>query len=1143
MARLVPLLIALICFLSPSVAHADPVSIIIAAVLAGGGAAATAFIAGTAITLSGVFIAAAVGAGLAAASQLLMKGMMPDSASFGAYAKNQQTMVRQPITNRRVIYGQGWFSGPTIYMGERDKNDLLDIIIAVAGHEIFEFNGFKLAENYLNISNNAIGAINSGSDTLLGSGNEGIPESVGKTDQASLLNKTNIMGVAYKNSTKYRNLVRIQTKLGTNNQSALSYLKSKTNSWTDDHQCKGTALAYFELNYNKDIFSQGLPNIVMSIKGKLVRDPRDAAYPSDTKLWTDNAALVLLDYLKDDIYGLGLSESEIDADSFIAGANLADEMVDLIGSTLNDEDTSDASLCAVTALNFSSDGAKGWLSTKKRILLTGQKVRILSQDAGAGESVPTNLSFNTDYYVYGTGTVLFGLATTLKRARAGTLIDLGTDTTRRYFRVRPTAEPRYTINGQIDSSQPPKNIIGAMLTAQAAQLVYGGGKFRLVIGSYSSATESFSDADIIGDIKTTTKISRRNRFNSVRGSFIDPQNEFQTNDFPVVSSNDAITQDGETIYQDMTLEFSNSKSRCQRLAKILLLDSRQEITVDTTLSLKGMNAQAGDTISLTIKRYGWTNKNFKINSWQLNPIDLNGATYLAVQVSLKEVASNTYDYTANEDSLIDAAPDTSLPSAFTVADPALTVTDTLDLYNETLVTKIVAEVTTGSNYSYKFEVQQLRYRNAPTTVNGVTTEGTLTGFTNYTNMGRSTGNYFDFVGAIQGAIYSVRARAINNFNVSSDWVYQEYTVIGKTTAPSNVSGFSSNVMNDKVLLTWESVSDLDLSYYQIRHNKDTTGAALYNVSTIAAAKIARPATSIMLPCQGGTYFIKAYDKYGNQSATPARTVILVSEDKTVNELYKVFLTSTQDPAFTGTKTNTVISGSSIILSTGLFDSATGLFDDSSNLFDNGKAFSTSGEYYFDNYLTFTDNTIRNCRLIFSSTITREFIGNSNFDSQSGFFDLYPNDFDDAPTNDDANFDVQLYYSSTQDDPAASPVWSDYKRFTIEDTYGRAFRFKVVLSTDNLEVSPNISALSVFVSLPKRVITFENRSGTTRTLSYVDAFYALPNVSVTGENFATGNYFTITGRTTSQCVVNTFNSAGTAINRTIDAVVTGYGDII
>lgn len=90
----------------------------------------------------------------------------------------------------------------------------------------------------------------------------------------------------------------------------------------------GIAYLHIRLEYNKDVFADGVPQITSVIEGKKVYDPRDSnqdANDASTWVYSANSALCIADYLLAD-YGLGdTGYSRIDDTKLQVAANKCDE--------------------------------------------------------------------------------------------------------------------------------------------------------------------------------------------------------------------------------------------------------------------------------------------------------------------------------------------------------------------------------------------------------------------------------------------------------------------------------------------------------------------------------------------------------------------------------------------------------------------------------------------------------------------------------------------------------------------------------------------------------------------------------------------------------------------------------------------------
>jgi hypothetical protein len=283
-------------------------------------------------------------------------------------------------------------------------------------------------------------------------------------------------------------------------------------------------------------------------------------------------------------------------------------------------------------------------------------------------------------------------------------------------------------------------------------------------------------------------------------------------------------------------------------------------------------------------------------------------------------------------------------------------------------------------------------------------------------------------------MYDVRARAYSYLGIKSDWNTRENFQVATTAAsPDTVTNFSYNLSGGTVGLQWTPVSNLDLSYYRIRHSNSETGATWSDAVT-AIDKISRPATSINAPVKSGTYMIRAYNKSAKTSSSFASLVV----PSTNLETFTTNTNLTDSPTFTGTKTNTSVTSSALRLTT-----YTGA--------------SSTGTYNFSTYIDTT--TARRVRTRVDLQVVRFSTAGGLFDNLVGLFDSQSGLFDDL-TGFSAyeDIDVVTYISTTPDNPAGTPTWSAYQPFVAGDFYGRAFRFRVELKSYSPNVTPSITSL-------------------------------------------------------------------------------------
>ena len=118
-------------------------------------------------------------------------------------------------------------------------------------------------------------------------------------------------------------LITVEPHFGTDSQSASSLL-SGLSSWTSDHRLRGHAYLAIKFTWNPDKFGS-LPTVNAVVKGRKVYNPNldstvtggSGSHRKDTSStweYSDNPVYQLLDYLRNDRFGMGIPNSYFDSD-------------------------------------------------------------------------------------------------------------------------------------------------------------------------------------------------------------------------------------------------------------------------------------------------------------------------------------------------------------------------------------------------------------------------------------------------------------------------------------------------------------------------------------------------------------------------------------------------------------------------------------------------------------------------------------------------------------------------------------------------------------------------------------------------------------------------------------------------------------
>ena len=311
-------------------------------------------------------------------------------------------------------------------------------------------------------------------------------------------------------------------------------------------------------------------------------------------------------------------------------------------------------------------------------------------------------------------------------------------------------EDRYTANGMISTSATPRDNINEILSSMSGTLTYSNGLFKMFAAGTQTSTLVLDENDIIGNLTVQARLSRRDNFNSIKGTFISPDTAWEKTDYPALSVASFITDDnGETIYNDFHLPFTTSSPMAQRIAKIQLYQARQPIMVSGVFKCTAFAADMNDVIKLTHARYGWTEKEFRVIEWGFEAKG-NG---VSVTMTLSEYASSSYDWETTEEQAMADAPNTNLPSPFIVSPPTnLVASESLITTRDNSRAASLLSITWDAALDAQVNMYECQYK--------------LTTDTIY-KMAATQSDVTAEVLDLPAGVYDIRVRALNSLGMSS----------------------------------------------------------------------------------------------------------------------------------------------------------------------------------------------------------------------------------------------------------------------------------------------------------------------------------------------------------------------------------------
>ena len=586
-------------------------------------------------------------------------------------------------------------------------------------------------------------------------------------------------------------------------------------------------------------------------------------------------------------------------------------------------------------------------------------------------------------------------------------------------------QSKYTVNGALTTNVNPRTVLEKLVASMAGIMWYSQGKWRVKAGSYTSPVITLTEDDLRGNLAIQTRQSRRDNFNVVRGKFRGAETNFQNTDYPEIRSSTFLSIDNnEENIIDLELPFTNTSSMAQRIAKIALFKNRQQIVVKGTFSMKALQVQVGDTVQLTNSRLGFSAKTFEVQNWVFTPDVEQG---LNIDLTLREISSAVFDWNAEETQF--ETDNTTLLDPFSVPSVGLSVTSELRVINEKVSQVIIITTSMSTVDASRIDFVEVEFRKASDSDFKIVGTGEL-------------GIYEVF--DVEDGSFVVRSRAISTLGVKGTYNQTTANIAGQGIAPADVANFDAIVSGDNVILGWDAIADLDLSFYTIRFSSETSGATWANATT-DTEKVPRPATTFSVPARSGTYMIRAYDKTSVASANFTSAVAIPT---TSLVQFSNVATQTESASFSGSKTNLQVTSNALRMT---------------DVSDSSDPILNIGTYIFSSDIDVGATKLVRAEIIVN-TIRLDTAGSINdWDSIGGgstLWDQLTGNVDDlsGTTSQQKDSDVQFFI-----EPSTSNSFTGtYQRFRAGFFTGRYFRFKVELRSTSTNITPNISLLKAEV---------------------------------------------------------------------------------
>lgn len=436
--------------------------------------------------------------------------------------------------------------------------------------------------------------------------------------------------------------------------------------------------------------------------------------------------------------------------------------------------------------------------------------------------------------------------------------------------------PTYRAAYIVPFGSPARDVFDDLAQSMGGEWAYAAGELHLRAGAYQMPGATIVDSDLAvvqrtndggasqSAITISTHRARNEKFNVVLPRIWDQAAGYVQSPISPFKAPALIADDGAELVEEVTMAAVYHAPQAFHIAGIMLRDARDPMTVVLPLKLRCYPLELFDTVAVTLARYGWAAKEFRV-------LGRNFAPDGTIQLTLKETTAAIYQYGAGFQPG-GYASNSGLPRPWDIQPPA------------------IIELRSGED--------ELIVQSDGTVINGVrviwsplTDASVLNGgfvdvewtVLSTGAIGRMTVPGSDasalIVGLPDNSYIAVRLRSRNDI-ATSDWSAQVGTAVdGKTAPPPDIVNFSISGS----ILSWSMprrVPDLAGFVFRFHYGSNTDwGSAAPLHTGIVTESPWEPATR-----PGGVVTImgKAIDTTGNVSKNSANIVMNLGDAPIAN---------------------------------------------------------------------------------------------------------------------------------------------------------------------------------------------------------------------------------------------------------------------
>lgn len=182
----------------------------------------------------------------------------------------------------------------------------------------------------------------------------------------------------------------------------------------------------------------------------------------------------------------------------------------------------------------------------------------------------------------------------------------------------PALQKRYTCNFTWFANVARDQIKEMLETAMLGRTVFSQGVWKMYAGAAIASDVTLTEVNMSGaNLQVQATSGSAERYNRVRGKFIDPTRNFTANSYPEQRNVAFEAEDNGPKYQVLDINTCNNSFEAQRDAIIKLCQSRNQRVVVFPGNWSVFRVQPGSVVELDIAELGFNGEKFFVTEWSL----------------------------------------------------------------------------------------------------------------------------------------------------------------------------------------------------------------------------------------------------------------------------------------------------------------------------------------------------------------------------------------------------------------------------------------------------------------------------------------------------------------------------------------------